>query len=138
MIENVEPLLEGDLDRWNGGRKTMALVDEITRLRAALEKISAIRDSIVGTQSFNWSEHAYPLVAALNAAGFEGVGYKIASANLGTLIEQIKSAEADNERLRDLIASKELVGSGGYECPWCWKFDHAADCPAFSAPGVVR
>jgi hypothetical protein len=46
---------------------------ESANMRAALQKISEIRDSIIGLQKFNWSEHAYPLVAALDAAGFTGI-----------------------------------------------------------------
>ncbi len=70
----------------------IALLDELEQLRAALTKISAIRDSIIGQQGFNWSEHAYPLVAVLNAAGFLGAGYEIARRNLGTLIDQRDAA----------------------------------------------
>lgn len=57
----------------------------------------------------------------------------------------------DNERLRALIAKQEKVFDGdcSSECPWCKgtyasadlltpQFKHAADCHAFSAPGVVR
>lgn len=73
---------------------------ENERLTRALTKIDAIRDSIIGGQTFNWSEHAYPLVAALGEAGYPGAGHKIASKNLGTLIERIKASEADNEKLR--------------------------------------
>lgn len=75
------------------------LPTEVDKLRAALTKVSAIRDSIVGRQGFNWSEHAYPLVAALGEVGFKGAGYEIAKKNLGTLIEQIEAAEADVARL---------------------------------------
>ena len=35
-------------------------------LSAALGKINDIRNSIIATQSVNWSEHIYPLVAVLN------------------------------------------------------------------------
>lgn len=70
----------------------IVLLDEIERLRTALTKISEIRDSIVGMQGFNFSEHAYPLVAALNAAGFKGMGYEISHANLGMLIAQRDAA----------------------------------------------
>lgn len=63
-------------------------------LEGALEAINAIRDSIVGLQSFNFSEHAYPLVAALNAAGFEGKPYPDARENVGTLLERTNTAEA--------------------------------------------
>ena len=84
---------------------------EVERERSAfhdaLTKISAIRDSIVGMQWFNFSEHAYPLVAALNAAGFAGAGYEIARKNLGTLIEQRDAAEvARNSALSDLAQVK--------------------------------
>ena len=72
---------------------------EVERLTNALTKISAIRDSIVGCQGFNFSEHAYPLVTVLDAAGFKGAGYEIASKNLGTLIERATKAEAENDRL---------------------------------------
>jgi hypothetical protein len=53
-----------------------------------LERINAIRNSIVGTQTVNWSAHVYPLVAALNEAGFEGQGYEEARKEAETLIEQ--------------------------------------------------
>lgn len=82
---------------------------EVERLNAALSKISAIRDSIVGAQRVDWSEHIYPLVAELDAAGFEGAGFEIARENLGTLIEQVGKVEAERDAYRamlcDVIAS---------------------------------
>lgn len=78
------------------------LLAELRAAREALTKISAIRDSIVGLQGFNFSEHAYPLVAALKAAGYEGVGYAIASANLGTLLQRIATLEAERDALREV------------------------------------
>ena len=60
----------------------------------ALTKINEIRKSIVGMQGFNFSEHAYPLVAALDAAGYDGGTYEINRDNLGTLIERATKAEA--------------------------------------------
>ncbi len=69
------------------------LMADRDRLRAAMTKINAIRNSIVGMQGFNFSEHAYPLVAALDEAGFNGDGYPQARANLGTLIEQRDAAK---------------------------------------------
>jgi len=68
-------------------------VQEIIKLRAALSKLNEIRNSIVGVQGFNFSEHAYPMVAALNEAGFEGLPYPEAKANVGTLIERATLAE---------------------------------------------
>lgn len=88
-----------------------ALADEITTLRARVaeleamgEKVNAIRNSIVGLQCFNFSEHAYPLVAALDEAGFAGTPYPEARANVGTLLERANKAEArvgELERERD-------------------------------------
>ena len=77
-----------------GIRALRDALDEIEQLHAALTKISAIRDSIVGMQGFNFSEHAYPLVAALGEAGFEGAGYEISRKNLGTLLERNAALEA--------------------------------------------
>lgn len=74
---------------------------EVERFRGALTKINEIRNSIVGVQGFNFSEHAYPLVAALNEAGFEGLPYPEAMANVGTVIERATKAEAEVERLRN-------------------------------------
>jgi hypothetical protein len=89
----------------------------------ALTKISAIRDSIIGAQTFNWSEHAYPLVAVLDAAGLEGAGYEIAAKNLGTLIEQIKAAESalaavtgERDALREMLVR---VKHGIEDRGWC-------------------
>lgn len=70
--------------------KAEARVQTLTTLA---EKVDAIRNDIVGRQGFHFSEHGYPLVAALQEAGYPGVGYEIAVQNLGTLIEQTKAAE---------------------------------------------
>ena len=64
-------------------------------LRRGLQKIGEIRDSIIGLQKFNWSEHGYPLVAALDAAGFTGTTYENAQKNVGTLLERTNAAEAE-------------------------------------------
>lgn len=60
---------------------------------AALAKIDAIRNSIIGCQTVNWSEHIYPLVAALKEAGFEGEPYEVARANVGTLLDRNTALE---------------------------------------------
>lgn len=62
-------------------------------MREALTKINAIRNSIIGLQTMNWSEHIYPLVAALEAAGFEGMDYPEARENFGTMLERTSAAE---------------------------------------------
>jgi hypothetical protein len=61
--------------------------------REALERINQIRNSMIGTQSLNWSEHVYPLVAALQDAGFEGMSYPEAREYYGTLVERAVKAE---------------------------------------------
>ena len=61
----------------------------VDELESAMSAISEIRNSIIGTQQINWSEHIYPLVAALNNAGFAGEDYETAKENMGTLIDQV-------------------------------------------------
>jgi len=87
--------------------------ERIAKLEAALQKISDIRDSIVGAQCFNFSEHAYPLVAVLREAGFDGAGYEIASENLGTLLERNQALKARVAELEAKLAFFALDPS------WC-------------------
>lgn len=70
--------------------------------REALEGINKIRNSIVGLQSINWSEHIYPLVSLLDRAGVDGLEYPKARANFGTCLDQRNEAIA---LLRDITAS---------------------------------
>lgn len=80
---------------------------KLKQVRAALDVINGIRNSIIGTQSVNWSEHIYPLVAALDGAGFPGASYPEARENVGTLIERMAKLEATNEELRQWIAQHQ-------------------------------
>ena len=84
------------------------LLPEIERLRAALTTIDGIRNSIIGAQSVNWSEHIYPLVEALETAGFEGEGYDKAREKIRALIGRRERAEAVIEAVR------EFTGGGPY------------------------
>ena len=61
---------------------------QVESANRALAAINDIRNSIVGTQTVNWSAHVYPLVKVLQEAGFEGEGYEVAKAQASTLIEQ--------------------------------------------------
>ncbi len=70
---------------------------EIAILRKALAKLDAIRNSIIGHQTVNWSEHVYPLVAALAEAGYEGESYDVSRAKAETLHQRIKQLEATLE-----------------------------------------
>lgn len=58
----------------------------------ALEGIDKIRNSIVGLQTINWSEHIYPLVALLDRAGYLGIGYPENRVNHGTLLDNYEKA----------------------------------------------
>lgn len=90
LRQRAEAIAEADALR----AKVADLERAYERANKALAKISDIRDSIIGAQTVNWSEHIYPLVAALKEAGFEGVPYEEARAHVGTLIEQVKKLEA--------------------------------------------
>src|SRR6266404_270285 len=45
--------------------------EQEAKLREALDRVNDVRNSLIGYQGFNFSMHAYPLVAALNAVGIE-------------------------------------------------------------------
>jgi hypothetical protein len=81
-----------------------SMLGEIDALREALGKINDIRDSIIGLQKINWSEHIYPLVAALDAAGFEGMDYDEARPRFASLIDRLNAAEGDVAKLREALA----------------------------------
>lgn len=72
----------------------------IATLTAALSKINDVRNSIIGSQQVNWSEHVYPLVAALNAAGIEGMEYPAAKERFATTMEQIATLTAERDVAR--------------------------------------
>lgn len=98
--------LEASVSRLNDqlvqrGMSIVKLTHQLAKARIALEGINSIRNSIVGLQALNWSEHAYPLVALLDGIGCEGLGYDAARKNCGTLLER-------NQKLR--AAVKQLLG----------------------------
>lgn len=72
----------------------------LTVLETVIAKVNDIRNSIIGCQTVNWSEHIYPLVAALEEAGVEGAGYPSSRANVGTMLERTLAAESEADRLR--------------------------------------
>ena len=86
-----------------------ALAAERDALRVAMEKIDAIRNSIIGFQNIGWSEHIYPLVAALQEAGFEGVGYEKARESVRTLLAAEARAETAEASLADAVKALEQV-----------------------------
>jgi hypothetical protein len=85
---------------WNDALDAARAACTAPALDEALDQISNIRDSIIGGQSINWSQHIYPLVAILRAAGYEGRGYDDAKAHLAEINERISDDEtAANARL---------------------------------------
>ena len=109
---NSQECIESTFD---AKRNTDQYVAEIERLREALAKISDIRDSIVGMQGFNFSEHAYPLVAALDSVGFTGAGYQIARKNLGTVIDQRDALQRELAGLKERARAVALLADPGDE-----------------------
>lgn len=95
-------------------------VAELRRLEAALTKISAIRDDMVGRQAINWSAHIYPIVAALGEAGFAGLGFEESRKRAVTNDEVTRRLEADNARLREAL----------YRCSLCTKCSQCSETAA--------
>lgn len=90
---------------------------EDARRDGALAAINDIRNSIVGTQTVNWSAHIYPLVKALEEAGIRGEGYDIAREKAVTLID-------DNTRLcKVLTQAREALEDSNCRCHWRWSGD---------------
>lgn len=96
--------------------------DDIRAVLDALEKIDAIRNSIIGTQMVNWSEHVYPLVAVLGEIGMKGQDYAEAKKGVGTLLEREAAAHTESARLRTALMNFSVMEAdtfGGPETP-CW------------------
>ncbi|MEK6298571.1 MAG: hypothetical protein V4793_45925 [Paraburkholderia tropica] len=118
---------------------TERMSDEVIRMREALAAINVIRNSIIGTHVLYWSEHVYPLVAALDAAGFEGMGYPEAREFFGTMLDRCNAAEDDAERYRWLrkqlwnessifvVACHHSAVRLGTDCPSVERLDEAID-----------
>ena len=84
------------------------VVRKLSAATVALAKISAIRDSIISLQTINWSEHIYPLVAALESAGVKGKPYPADREYLGSIIAQLAAAEAEVKRLAEKSSLKPI------------------------------
>lgn len=82
---------------------------------ATLAKVNNIRNSIIGMQAINWSEHIYPLVEALEDAGISGMPYPEARGKFGTMLERTLAAEG---RLAEVEAGRRWH-EGLTRCPHC-------------------
>ena len=102
-----------------------AIVDElraeVERLKAALGKINAIRNSIVAFQTVNWSEHICPIVAALNEAGIRGMPYSEAKAAYLPLLERAAVAETERDELRGILKESVQDSGGVLKMHWLAK-----------------
>lgn len=87
-----------------------AFENEVDRLRAALAKINDIRNSIVGLQTVNWSEHVYPLVKVLDEVGLKGMPYPDAKEQYGTMLDRTVAAETEIDRLRGVVNKATTTG----------------------------
>ena len=104
------------LERAEFRREAESLRAQVATLTAMAEKVNAIRNSIIGAQTVNWSEHVYPLVAALNAAGFNGLGYEEARKSVGTLIERNDALSAELARVKALVEGTPVEWRRYKEC----------------------
>ncbi len=88
------------------------------KLQTLASSVNDIRNSIIGLQTVNWSEHIYPLVAALDAAGIQGLTFPEAREKFLALSMRAVSAEDNCDRLKgaliDICAAVPAHGEGGF------------------------
>jgi len=77
----------------------------------ALLKINDIRNSIVGLQRLDWSEHVYPLVASLDEAGVQGAGWPAAREVHRPVLVQLNEATVELARLKTELESARQSAS---------------------------
>lgn len=106
MLVRAWPLGKIDLYKKPPTICPTCILQEHEKYKTALQKIDEIRNSIVGSTTVNWSEHVYPLVAALNEAGFAGIEFVKAREDFGTLTERCRVAE---ERAKELAEAADVV-----------------------------
>ncbi len=86
---------------------------EVERQKQALLKINEVRNSIVGRQTVSFSQHVYPLVAALDEAGIKGADYatcrKQAEDEIERLTKKLDEARAGEHRAH--VALGDQFGS---------------------------
>lgn len=87
-----------------------ALRARAEQAESALSKINEIRNSIIGLQTVNWSEHIYPLAASLDQAGMAGMSHAEAKPKYATLLERAEQAERD----RDVLAVALIKTCGNW------------------------
>lgn len=111
--------------------ETPKAVMENEKFKKALHKINDIRNSIIGYQKINWSAHIYPLVAALNEAGFEGEGYEKSRLMAKTQLDRISDLEAQ------LVKAKELLFNANGFIPF-YQFELKQEIESFLPTNEVK
>lgn len=111
-VYDLSPWLMAPLAR-SAMDSSQAYAKQLDEMRQALNKINDIRNSIIGFQTMNWSEHIYPLVAALEEAGITGAGYPASRANVGTMLDRTLAAEAEADALANKI--EDLIAEFGHD-----------------------
>lgn len=86
-------------------RFVAAAREALERVEKGLTEINEIRNSIIGHQNMNWSEHIYPLVAALNGMGVFGLDFPEARERVARLHERVETAEARLIRLEEALTA---------------------------------
>jgi hypothetical protein len=114
---------------WNGSRLQPfeavrgdlyeAVQAKAATLDEALKAIDAIRNDIIGRQAIDWSRHIYPLVKALQLAGYDGAGYDVARAKAMTDDELVASLRRQLQAADRLAAETRACHLGGCEHPRC-------------------
>lgn len=104
--DDLERDAEQEYDEYGSGTRRAWIRRTVTAERALL-KINEIRNSIIGLQTVDWSEHIYPLVCELNKAGIKGMEYPEAKSNYGTMLERLVAAERERDELKTLLKNRD-------------------------------
>jgi hypothetical protein len=112
-----------------GADAALVALRERDELRAVLSKINGIRDSIVGSQTVNWTEHVYPLARALDDAGMKGLPYPDARVMMRTLRGRTSVAEAERDEARAEVERMRPLVAEAIEWDWAMVADYC-DGPA--------
>lgn len=84
------PTQDGLLSQKQSSARLARLERENAQLKKFAMEVDEIRNSIIGTQTVNWSAHIYPLVAALQEIGYVGESYEEARAKASSQIDRIQ------------------------------------------------
>lgn len=84
---------------------------ELETMKIALKKINDIRIDIIARQTISWPAHVYPLVAALNEAGFECPEYEEIRDKAMTLIDLLIKTRESVKKAFELCGTGNIVNA---------------------------